>query len=112
MAAIDGLRRADCLGSGRSAVVAHKSDHRLGVFRIPTLLTIDCDAIFQFFLTLVVAFEVHLISRMVGVADDPEKGELIGALGGSLGGLPRSSVQPCFCTTKGHRIEVAKTLSR
>src|SRR5262245_26409994 len=82
MAAIGGVRRADCSGPGRPAHVGRQGDHRLGVLRIPTLLAIDCDAVFQFLLTLVVAFEMDLISRMVSVADDPEKGELIGALGG------------------------------
>ena len=109
-ATIGGPRRAGCLAPGRPSLVAHQSDHRLGVLRIPALLTIDCDAVLQFLLTLVVTFEVHLISRMVSVADDPEKGELIGALGGSLGGLPCSSVQPGLGTTKGHGVEVPETL--
>jgi len=74
------------------------------------LLAIDCDAVFQFLLTLVVALEVNLISRIAGVAEDPEKGELIGVLGGSLGGFPRGRVQSSFGATEGHGIEVAEAL--
>ena len=64
------------------------------------MLAIDCDAVFQLLLTLVVALEVNLIIRIVGVADDPEKGELIGALGRSLGGFPRGRVSPALAQLK------------
>src|SRR5689334_18242585 len=110
MAAIGGIHRAGGFGPDQPALLGHQGDHWLGVLRIPALLAIDCDTVLQFLLALVVAFEVNLISRMVSVADDPEKGELIGALRGSLGRLPRSSVQPNLGASEGHGIEVAKVL--
>src|SRR5262249_15031441 len=92
--------------------IGKESDRRLRGLRIPSLLTVDLDAVPQLGFTLVIALEAHLVDRVMRVADDVEVRELIGALRRNLGSTARGRVECGLRTAEGGRFEIVQSAAR